>query len=195
MANDTYQLNVLTSASGQFAENVLHYSKATSAPDTDPFTIAKSIITQWQSHAENDFLACIPNDSNLIGFKCKRINNGGGPTAVVPDGANGTFGGSTIITSSAACLLFAYSNGTRFFAGRLFLPFLGDGAYAGNEPQTGYETAVGVFNTVLGTALTVSGVAYSQVIWSRKHVTAYTITGREISLKVGTQRKRLVPIM
>jgi hypothetical protein len=195
MANDTYALSILTAAAGQFAENVLHYTKATSATDSDPFTTANSLITQWVSHNEANFLACLPTDAAVSGFKCKRINNGGGPTAVVVQGDNGTGEAETSLTSAGACLIFPYSNGTRFFAGRMFMPFAWDGAYVQNEPDETYKTNVQTFLTGLATALVVTAVNYALTVWSKKHTTNYAIVGKDVSLKVGTQRRRLTPIM
>ena len=195
MAQDVFQIRVISQAAGQIAENVFNYQALTGTPVTDPATTAESIIGQWQAHCESDFLAVLPNDATLIGYKCKRINNGGGPNAMVPMGSAGMGTGATIDTSTGPCLLFSYSNGVRYFSGRSFVPFLQEGAYLGNEIQAGYQTLVGAFLSDLAIHLAISAINYALVVWSRKHATSFTVQGQDISIKPGTQRRRLVPIM
>lgn len=192
---DIYQLNVISEAAGQIGENVFHYLQQSGSTSTNPGATAESLILSWISHVQNYYIPLLPSDATLIGYKCKRLNNGGGPTAMNPTNVSGTGGGTCSVTVAGACLIWPYTNGTRYFAGRTFIPFGFDGAWANNEPDPSFSSDLNTFITQITTALVVTAINYLLEIYSRKLKTTFQIQGPGISIKPGVQRKRALPIM
>src|SRR4051812_858316 len=83
MAADVYQLILQGDIGGEFFENVMNFESSVTG-STQPLQMANNLVAGWILAAENDFAACLPNDTLITGYKCKRINNTGGPTYMAP---------------------------------------------------------------------------------------------------------------
>jgi hypothetical protein len=196
MGTDVHQLNIVYSAGDQFAENILHWKNAltnSANPDMD----SADLMSHFQSTMQTGLLACLPNDCSIEGYRCKRINNGGGPTVtVVNSGVVGTRSGATVTSGSGPCLTWPYNAGTRWRTGRTFLPGIAAGDYTDNEPVTGLLTALNALVTLFlaGLGSTTPG-PWVFGVWSPKGTLLFPITLGVVSGKVGTQRRRYTPVI
>lgn len=194
MALDVYMIVVAGNLCGQPVENVLHYrSTGTAVPN--PQVIAADVASAWDATVQPNFVACLPDNYTLVGWKCKRINNGGGPTVVrFPAGpVVGTRPSSANDSAVGPLIVISYSNGVRFFAGRIFLPGIGDADIDNNQMVAALLTALDTLNATLTANLVGASDNYDFVVWSPTHANSFDILALTPSTKIGVQRRRLVP--
>lgn len=199
MADDVYQLQIKGQAGGQFVENVLYFQGAKSNSVT-PEADANALVNAFISGVMPSYLGCMPTDYSSGGFRAKRVNNTGGPSQVVVYSQPGTGAAQTFSQAQGACCIGDYyaagATKPQWRATRIFLPAAWVGAITEGQIQNAYGVAVNAFITAVQGALG-SGPAgpFQYVAWSRTDNQAYPVVNMEMSLLVGTQRRRLRPVV
>ena len=127
MPNDIHELTIVASVADQFVENVLHFQNNVAA-STQPGTDSASLIAAFQADVEPTWLACLADDYGLQGYRCKRVNNSGGPSVIVPrSGVPGSFGTNSVTSGQGACIISSYKyipsiGSDKYRTGRIFMP-------------------------------------------------------------------------
>jgi len=195
MANDVYQLNVIGIAESQLWESVLHFQSGV-ANATNPLTAANHLITAFSGGPASDLTGCMGDDASITGYKAKRVNNTGGPQALQPiTPVPGSFGSDCSVASNNAVILSYYVQGTKTRAGRWFLPALPTAAYDDGTFSTPFKTAVAALITAINASITSGGDTFHWGVWARKTTTFFTPSPVILSGHLGTQRRRLTPVM
>lgn len=197
MANDVMQLVLVGVIGNEFAENVLYFQSDV-ANAANPVLEAKNCVDAFIANVQNDWMDSLPNDYELHGYKCKRVNNTGGPTYMAPIAAvAGGRPAASLVSSLAPLLVSSYVETAtmKHRTGRIFMPGIADGDVIENElggPILGQLNAVGA--DLLATSSS-GGQTFTYGIWSRKYLRFYIPPAINISLLVGTQRRRLHPVL
>jgi hypothetical protein len=200
-ANDIYQLNVIGSVGKQYVENVLHYNVTAPPMPDDELVTAAAIITAWVGSVQSSYLACLPTDYLLAGYKCKRIKPVGGNTIVQVDGVSvGTQTGASVTSGQAPLFAFPVANAglphRQYNTAKLFLPAMTAGTVLGDIIIPAFLTAMGSFITQVIASLALGGTGSVQYgSYSKGLGTLKTITVGSPSLTLGTQRRRLRPAL
>jgi len=197
MALSVYQLTILGNLGGQFVENLVHVESDTETGTENPVSHAQAAIIAWRSAIESAFMDTLPTDYDLIGYKCKRVNNGGGPMVAQPVGSTpGTRTGVLVEQAAGPCVIFPYSHAGAFHTGRLFLAGVTATDCIDGAIQPALAGNVGVLAGLLNSTFDDgTGHAFNFVIWQRKFSLAIGPLLGTVSLKVGIQRRRLTPVM
>jgi len=197
MANDTYQLNVIAAVADEYCENILHFQTSASSSST-PAADALAVITQFRAAIEPLWTACLSTDWQLGGYKCKRINNTGGPTAIAPvAGVVGGYGTGSVASGIGPLITATYYDAAavkpRWRDGRIFMTGAPAGSCVGNVWQAAMIAAINNLTAImiapLGGALTPQ-----YVVWTKHTGLAKIPVSMQLSAKVGTQRRRYVPV-
>lgn len=199
MANDVHQLEVLGTASGQLLETIVNF-EADVANSPTPQADSADLIAAWQGQIETPFVACLPADYSVIGYKAKRVNNSGGPSQIVPvTGVTGTRAGNATNTQVAIGCIYPYFSAggakPRWRVSKVFLPAIGKDDIVDNRPAGTLPAALATFQTTLKTAFAVGVRNWTYVLWSRKYTTKYSVGDPELGAKLYTLKKRLVPTL
>lgn len=194
MAKDTYQLVAVGQTGSEYWEFVQHFMSGLTN-GTDPVGDAAACISSWRDSLESLFMACLPAAVTITGYKCKRINNSGGPTAMLPiTPVAGTKGGTLATGCVGPCLVSPFDDTERWSAGKFFLPGVAQADITSNHFSSGLLTVVQDFIAELVLQHTV-GTTWDFVIWSRKLLAPIIPFDVEISLKAGVQKRRLTPVV
>lgn len=201
MANDVLEFSIVGAVAGEPAEMILHF-EGDAANAGDPVTLAQQAIPAIQTVWQADLMAALPDDFVLAGYKARRVNNTGGPTAALPvAGINGGRGANSVSSGQGPVLILNYFDSVgvpnRWRTGRIFLPGIADGDLVQNVLQAGLEGALTTLLTHVGasTAADAGGHVWTHKVWSRKNLRVFTINGRIASGVIGTQRRRLHPAL
>lgn len=194
MAVDTFQLIALGLSGGEYWEFVQHF-KTTETNVADPVAFANDLIDAFRDQVEGAFLDCVPSQVTITGYKAKRINNDGGPTTMLPiTPVAGARTGNLAVGCLGPCIVSPYFNNTRWTTGRLFLPGIVQGDIASNHIAGSLVTAVQDLCDLLAAVITGENDWY-YTIWSKKLELPFEPFDVEISLKVGVQKRRLLPVI
>lgn len=202
---DIFELQVIGNCGGQYVENVLHFLGA-QTNSTTPGTDANQVINDFIATVQGPYLACMANDYILGGYKCRRVNNTGGPGASQVNGGIGTRTKASQVQSSGAVITGDWYDPThinkapkgpgKWSVSKIFMPGAAQGDIVDGAVQAGYATALGTFIGALSAGIGSGPVGpETYIVWSRKQMTGYTVTGLEVALLTGTQRKRLRPVI
>lgn len=201
MAADTYEVSFLGGICGQPVANVLHFTGAATS-DPNPIPACEALLTligdgTGAGSYSKLYLDCLPVNYTLLGTRCRRINNGGGPkVANVFTPAVGTRTGDSDVSGIGPVGLW-HGN---FLAGpwrtgKIFFPGVSTLDVQNNSFTTSLKTAILAFIELWEVPLGAGPLGpFIQVIWSPKNSEPVTILEESISLKVGTQRRRYVPL-
>jgi len=108
MANDVYLLAAHYNIGNQPGMNVWHF-RANEDASEQPDYAAEQLILGWKATLETPWLLCLPADVECIGYKARRVNNGGGPTVVKPQAASpGDRTGHFSAGAIGPCLIWGY---------------------------------------------------------------------------------------
>lgn len=188
---DCHQIGLYFRMPGQFAQCILHY-RNTLTNSVDPGADSDALRVLWEGANGALLMAAIPDSVTLFGIKVKRVNNGGGPNIQRPLAIAGGRVGEMSTTGIAPCLVYPYSNGTRWFAGRTFLPGVSEDDIAVNEFTAGLIGDLDAYKDA--SLLPLVGVlTWSPVVWSPTHATWYPENTVSISGKPGVQNRRMKP--
>lgn len=195
MANDVYQFNILGLAENQPWESVLHF-ESNVANSTTPLTVASNLVAAFGASVQTTFRACLADDALITGFKSKRVNNTGGPQLLDPiSPVTGSFGDNSHVASISGVVLSYYTQGTKTRTGRWFLPGLPDTAYDDGVFSSPYKAAVAAMISAITGTLTSGGSTFHFGVWAAKTTTFMLPSLVKLSGHLGTQRRRLVPLI
>lgn len=193
MANDVHTLEIYGSLCGQPTLGILHY-EAGVASSPSPVVESGHLIAGWQAAMEATYLACLPQNYTLIGYKSRRVNNTGGPhyiaTAVA---AVGTVAVDASNSALAPCVIFSYTDGVHWHSGRHFMPGIADTWIDNNALTAPAIAAYNTLNGLWGTPIANSGDTFQFGIWSVKNSAFYQVLAEVVSGKPGIQNRRLRP--
>jgi hypothetical protein len=200
MGVDCYEMRIIATIAKEYCENVVHFNGAQTNSPT-PESDARALNMAWIAAIQPAWLDCLPTDYALNGLSTKRVNNTGGPSNVfLRGGANGTRPGTVAATHSCPLLIGDYyeSAGPRpsWRTGRIFMAGVAEADISQNVLA---PALVGVLNTLGGLLQTPMGSGpegpFISAIWSRTHLVSHVPLDWEVSLLVGTQRRRLHPVV
>lgn len=195
MANDIYSLQMYYRFGGQPGMNVLHMESPLTS-STQPDDDARELIEGWIADIQDDWLACLCAGVTLIGYKARRVNNGGGPTVTQPiSGAVGTRTGFFSAGAIGPCIVVGYNTGTRWRSGRIFLPCVSESDIETDVFSAGLLTALDTMCVHLTDSpmFTTADGAWEYGIWSSVHETFSEAETAGVSGKPGVQNRRMKP--
>jgi len=198
---DIYSLEVLGVIAGQPCATVLHFEAAeTTVPN--PIEVAKELIARWQDEpvAEsyiNAYLGMTPENYFMKGLRARRISAGGGPNVAEPI-ANfpGLRDGNADVSGVSPVLLYhCQTPGDKWVTGKVFVPGVSVEDVAENVLATALVTKIKVFGDCWETPIGAGPHGpFTQVVWSPNDSAALEIISNSVSAKIGTQRRRYVPL-
>lgn len=194
---DIYQLNVPGNVGKQYVENVMHYEITIADTPDAPNPTATDLIAQWVATVQPMYLACLPTDYVLGGYKCKRIKPTGSNTVAQIDGASvGTAGGASVTSGQAPLCIFPILTTTnpvrKYNTAKLFLPAMTVGTVIGDIIQPAFLVAMNAFITAFLANLALAGGGMATPSLYTKSSGAVSNLGiGSPSFILGTQRRRL----
>lgn len=198
MAIEVYSIVVAGRLGVQPVANVSYYRGETDNA-LNPVEAATALITAWIETFHDLYLDCLPTAYGMTSIKCKRVTTPGGPVVakVMNPGEDvGTRTGDVSTTAEGPVLLMQGNNTARYVSGKWFLPGVSETDVTLNTFSPTLVTAVEAFGTALLAEFPVGDLSdFAYCIFKRVVKTQIVPTLRKISLKPGTQRRRLVPII
>lgn len=195
MANDVYAFNIIGTAEGQLWENVLHFESNVASSST-PLTIAGNLVSAWTASCLTTFKACLGDDALITGYKVRRVNNSGSPQLLNPiSPVSGNFGGDCAVASVGGVILSYYTQSSKTRSGRIFMAAFPTSAYDDGTFLAPYPANVAAFITALTGTLTSGGTTFHFGVWAEKTTTFFLPSLVKLSGHLGTQRRRLLPVM
>lgn len=197
MAAKTYQVVIAGTLAKQSVANVLNFELEQG--DNDPVQMATALGTALQVAFLDAYVACLPVSYVMTSLKLKRVSLPGGPTVVVifgPTDFNGQRTGKVSTTSAGPVILAQGVRTTKFLTGKIFLPGVSETDIDENVFTGALLTVLNAFIDVLKVPITLAGGLgeAEYTLYDRKLKVNYAATNYKVSLKPGTQRRRLVPI-
>lgn len=195
--NRNYSVVLAGVLGNQSVANVVNFTM--SEGDGNPVDQANALLTALDGDYLEAYAACLPVAYHLTSAKCKRTSLPGGPTVVkifAPTDYPGSRTGEVSTTATGPVILMQGVKGLRYVTGKMFMPGVSETDIAVNVFTSGL---IGVLNTFISVAeevISLSGGAgnATQTIYDRVLKTSTDPENWKISLKPGTQRRRLVPI-
>lgn len=198
MAADVIEFTILGSTAGQPVANILHYQSDGADPEDDPIPECKNFIDAWETEMMTEYCAMLPTNFHIHGFKARRVNNTGGPTASKPKtGVDGGRGEDALVSGNGPVIIGNYFSGDKWKTTRLFVPGIAIGDVEGNSFSAGLITAVNAFidKYKLPVSVVADGKVWSPGSYQRAAPNAFNvIDSYAVSLIVGTQRRRYRPV-
>jgi len=199
MADYYYELRISIIAGGQFSEMVFHYVLDAATPPDD-FEAATQLVATlddggaaaWITRLRN----CLSQDAFVSAVRARQISPTGGNTRVQvfePTDLPGTVAEPVAALQIAGCIIFVNS-GVPDRTGRCFVPGVPTSFLTGSRWEATAVTAYELFgNRVLGGLVAALGT-FNAVTFDRLLNTGPIIDGCYLSPKLGTQRKRELPV-
>lgn len=192
MANDVHQLIMAGFCSGQHFETVQHF-EANVSMSADPVTVSDQLIAGFAVNVETSMLALMSDDAAIIGYKAKRINNGGGPTVMAPQAAApGTVASQALPSAMAYLFTQRYPQAGKWRAGHLFLPGIPESFSEDNGYSGAAIAAAAAFLADL-LSFTSGGFGYTWGTWAGTAGVFFPPSYAALAPKIGVQRRRLIP--
>lgn len=196
MAAHIYQLVPSFNCAGQFAQSVFHY-EFDDAGFTTTKEAAASLISAFDTARRTSLRGCLPSDTTLISYRARAINSPGGFNAYVPITATntGTRGG----TQSASALnpvVVHFPLVPSQGRGKWFIPGVSETDVNSGRFTSGYVNAITTILSTLFDPLTLTGGGGPTATfgWYARSATAFRQpTNSQLSLNLGTQRRRMRP--
>lgn len=195
---DVHRLQIVGVVGNQYVENIQDWQEPTSS-STDPLGNSEDLITAWQTAVQAAFLACLPSDYVLTGYKARRINNSGGPTAIVTAAAGsvGTRPTASVTSQLGPQLgfpIYVGAGGRPWRTNKMFLPGVAAGDLVENIFVAALITACNTLanllvGSIMGTAV------WQQVNYQKSTDTAQDLVEGSVRLAPGSQRRRNRPIL
>jgi len=200
MANEYYQLDLGLNCAGQFAMCVFHY---VIADPTNPneFEVAGQLVTALETGGPpvswiSKLQVILSNEAFISSARAKRVAPTGGNTAgqaFLPTDFPGDEL-SPIHTQQIAAVVI-WPNDTEADAfGRNFIPGIPESALVAGRWEGPFQTLVDAFITKHVVGHTVAAGIFLPVVFNRTTHLGDVINAGYLSPKVGTQRRREVPV-
>lgn len=202
MALETYEVQLHGGIVGQPVYNILHFQLDELAID-NPVLAARALLDELgdgtgAGEYTKLFLDCLPENYFLLSTRARRITSGGGPTVtktfpIIPGNRTGD---SDVSGIGPVGLYHAPGAGVENWkTGKIFFPGVSTVDIANNSFTDSLKTAILAFLDLAQTVLALDGGRTAQQkIWSRIATLAIEILAQSISGKVGTQRRRYLPL-
>lgn len=192
---EVYKLTLIgRDGQGNQWNNVLHYRATPGGGGASPWDEAGAFIDATAAQWVSSFLQLIPNDSELSFITARRVSAGGGQTAIRQFLLNGTEGSLEDVIGVGPMLRFITTAMGRGKQGRMFLPGLPVDSHLGNFLTAPYAAACTNFVGDLITPYTADGDTFVLTVFDRSTGADNEVIGGEVALKLGAQRKRMVPL-
>ena len=198
--NDVYKFMIAFATAGEFWMNVLHFQNSQTSSST-PEADAGACVTGFVGSCQAALLSVLSVDTTLLGYKCARINNTGGPSYVQPAPSGTTGGLSTPVDNSRVAALFTldYYNaeGTppRWRVGKMFLGGVSGTYMVSNSWTTPAITAYKAYLATIEAGFGTSPNNFTTCIWSQKYATAYAGGNWELTPQIAALRRRIQPYL
>jgi len=198
MARDVYQLGLYYSIGPQPGMNVLHFAEDTEE-SPNPDVNAQGCIAGFITTIQDAWMACLPESVILLGYKARRVNNGGGPGISQPTPeVSGSRGDEFSSSAIGPCNIWSYQKaGGGWAAGRTFFPAVSEGDI---EKNSFSDTLIGLCQDLhllmlaVPTFTTVTPpLSFEFVIYSPTHDTISGVEAAGVSGKPGVQNRRMKP--
>lgn len=201
MADDVYSVTFFGNVAGQPTNNVLHFANDQVAA-ANPILVANEIMDALGDGTvagtyTKEYLDCLPDNFFFLGMKCRRVNNGGGPTVsrVLANVPGNRASSADVSGVGPVGLYHAPLVGGVWRTGKIFFPGVSIDDVSLNAFTGTLITAIQVFLALAEVALALATAGNAiQVVWSKLAADGLTILDTSNSLKVGTQRRRYVPL-
>lgn len=195
MAMDVALLSIVGAVAGQPVENVIAL-QSDEANNAAPGNQAEKLITIWIATCKTAYLAMLPDDYKLKGFRARRVNNTGGPTAARPQDDPGTRGADAVVSGAGPVLIGSYFDTLDWKSSRFFVPSIAAGDVVGNTFDAALVAACNAFAVFLKDPLPADGDGHvwTPGVWRRTATEFSELNSVIMSLIVGTQRRRYRPI-
>jgi hypothetical protein len=199
--SDVYTAEILGVIAGQPCASVLHFQAAEDSVE-DPVEVATELIAAIHGGIVagtylKEYLDMVPENYTLKGIRARRINNTGGPNVAMPanNEAGNRTGNADVSGVGPVILWHCLSDGEKWVTGKLFVPGVSVDDVAENVFSDTLLAATGTFGALFDTPIGAGPHGpYAQVIWSPSQNLPLDIISHSNSLKVGTQRRRYVPL-
>jgi len=193
-----YQLVILGTCAGEFWETVQHW-EGNLASGADPVGAASALISGFVATPQATMLELMAADTFITGYKCKRVNNGGSPTVLLPQTPVAGSAAGTSATSATCCTIISWfqhtiGSVTKFKTGRWFIPGLPESELVGNHLSAGQISALAAFISDFST-ISSSPYTFPFGTWSPTYTLMFHPTYIAPSNKIGIQRRRLLPVL
>lgn len=201
MALDMYVATLFGGICGQPVNNVMHFV-STETAGLNPVTGARHLnaaIGDGTVAGEYStlFLDCLPSNYTLLGIRSKRVNNGGGPTVTTtftPIVGNRA-GVSDVSGIGPVGLWHAEPTPGKWVTGKIFFPGAANADITDNQFAPALRAACELFTGLSQSTFGVGPIGpWQQVLNHQPGNTVVTILDDSVSKKVGTQRRRYVPL-
>jgi len=199
MADYYYELRTSIIAGGQFSEMVFHYVLDAATPPDD-FEAASQLVATLDDGGASAWITrlrnCLSEDAFVSAVRARQISPTGGNTRVQvfePTDLPGTVVSPLAALQIAGCVIFVNSIDSDR-TGRSFIPGVPTSFLLGNRWDPVAVTAYELFgNRVLGGLVAALGT-FNAVTYNRLTELGLLIDGCYLSPKLGTQRKRELPV-
>jgi len=144
----------------------------------------------------NRLCLLMSEDAFVSSAYCSRISLGGGNQAQVlyqPEDFPGAFVGTYSASQVAGCVIWI-SIDAEAKTGRNFIPFVPDSELNGGRFSTEYQTRMQNFIDTVVAGLSTAVGTFKFGFWNQADQLIYETTNGYLSRKVGTQRRREVPL-
>jgi hypothetical protein len=197
---DCYALQLEALCDDNFVQNTLHFS-LTDVAELDPLTTAKGLALAFQTTLQAAWLNCFAADYSLLGYSCKRIFDGGGPTYNL---ATPTVVGSVTGMSDASLMggmlqgLYVDPITFKYRQVRITMPGAPSAYIEGSQLSADYIAALALVAGLLGSTLTGADTNVWQFCGFKRKNEAHaamvlSLIDVRYSLHIGIQRKRARP--
>jgi len=197
MPGAVYQVVIAGTLAKQSVANVLNFDL--SAGDGDPVAQAQALIAALGGDFMSAYVDCLPVSYVATSMKCKRVSLPGGPTTVEIYGSTdwvGTRTGEVSTTSAGPVVLSQGQRGSRYVTAKIFMPGVSETDIGANVFTGALLAKLDIFINVIKNDVILDGdlgIA-NYIIYHRATRSPAEASNWKVSLKPGTQRRRLVPI-
>lgn len=197
---DCYALQLEALIDDNFVQNTIHYS-VTIDGDTDPLSTAHDLAAGFQTANQAAWLNMFAADYNFLGYACKRVFDGGGPTWLQATPSTvGSVSGVSGASLMGGMIGGLYSDPISHKARqvRLTMPSAPLAFISSSAISSSYLAALNAFATLLSTAIVGGfGNTFQFCGFKRKTLVVaaavLVITDVRVSNHIGVLRKRARP--
>lgn len=191
---DTYRMEIRVFAGVEGSTNVLHFQNTASEVE-DPLGHAKDLVDIWVDELMPTYLAVLSEDSRVTSIRCRRVNNGGGPTYTRQfDAQAGTRPGQVGTAGVSAVGLVPVLKAASWRIAKIYFPALSKLDFEDDRVKEALVVAIGEFLTLLVGRQIGPLLNFSYVVWDsvQKSATATAADQWTTSPLIGVQRRRRI---